>query len=161
MQIDVPEMLLGNRDLSPASKIVLMVILSEETQFLTYEKISELCGLSIKDVRSAIKLLRGEPTARRKNTTKWIRTDRVKHGGATATRFTVVHNLTKGKVYGHETTLQKGSFGGTNLTKGKVSPTPINLTKGKVCTDDNLTKGKVSQNDTYLTVKELNKFNSN
>lgn len=159
MWIDVPEVLLGDHDLSPSSKVILMILSTLDTPYFTYAKLAYECGLTVKEVRAALKLLRGEPTARRKNTTKWIRTERVKHGGSTATRFTIVHNLTKGKVYRQEDYLTKGKVGGANLTKGQVGPTPVSLTKGQVGADENLTKGKVSPELTPL-VKELNKFNS-
>ena len=159
MRIDVPDVLLSDRDLSPSSKVILMCLSTLDTPYFTYEKLAWECGLTVKELRAALKLLRGEPTARRKNTTKWIRTERVKHDGSTATRFTIVHNLTKGKVYRQEDYLTKGKVGGANLTKGQVGPTPESLTKGKVGADENLTKGKVSPELTPL-VKELNKFNS-
>jgi len=160
VRIDVPDVILSDRDLSPSSKVILMCLSTLDTPYFTYAKLAYECGLTVKEVRAALKLLRGEPTARRKNTTQWLRTERVKHNGSTATRFTIVHNLTKGKVYRQQGYLTKGKVGGVNLTKGKVVPTPVSLTKGKVGADDNLTKGKVSPELSPLTVKELNKFNS-
>ena len=156
MWIEVSEAVLGDSNLSPSSKIIYFILSTSDTPFFTYDELSVQCGLSVKDVRAAIKLLRGEPTARRKNTRKWIRTERIKRGDATATKFTVLCNLTKGKVYGQQETLQKGRLPHTKLTKGKVTPTPINLPNGEFCPDTNLPKGKFTLKMTSL-IKEISK----
>tara|TARA_R110000824_G_scaffold270393_1_gene458839 strand:+ start:2432 stop:3361 length:930 start_codon:yes stop_codon:yes gene_type:complete len=158
--IEVPFSLLGDQGLSSSAKVVLMVLSTLDTPYFTYEKLGRACGLSIKEVRAALNLLRGEATSKRKPKHRWLKTQRVKHEGSTATRFTILNNLTKGKVYRQEDYLTKGKVGGANLTKGQVYPTSVSLTKGKVGTDENLTKGKVSPELTPLIVKELNKFNS-
>ena len=158
--IEAPLSLLGDHGLSPSAKVVLLVLSAQDTPFFTYKNLGSDCGLSVKEVRAALKMLRGEATSKRNPNRKWIRTERVKHGASTATRFTILHNLTKGKVYRQEPTLQKGSFVGTNLTKGNDVPTPESMTKGKVCAEISMTKGKVYPDLSPLTVKELNKFNS-
>ena len=160
MWVEVPLSLLSDPALSPSAKVVLMVLTTLGTPFSTYEALGKECGLSVKEVRAAIKLLRGEKTSKRKPKHRWIKTERVKHGVSTATKFTIVHNLTKGKVYRPEAALKKGRFGGTNLTKGNDVPTPVSMTKGKVCAEISMTKGKVYPDLSSLTVKELNKFNS-